>query len=69
MSQRLMMGLFLIALALEGMLIAPEHVNARKELELQTKKNGSNLDRAEQKMEGVHLVETREGGKEWEVWA
>lgn len=64
-----MMGLFLIALALEGMLIAPEHVNARKDVESPTKKPGLGFDRAEQKMEGVHLVETRDGGKEWEVWA
>ena len=68
-NQRLIMGLFLVALGIEGMLIAPEKVIARKPVQAQTKGHSIDLTLAEQKMEGVHLVETREGSKEWEVWA
>ena len=62
-----LLALFLVGLVVEVLLIAPEDLANFSEKELATQ--GSDDAEADQIMSDVHLVETADGKREWELWA
>lgn len=59
----------LVILIVEVMILAPGTVNQNREDVSEELQDQAIASQVEQSMEGVHLVETSEGEKEWELWA
>lgn len=59
----------LVALIVEVMILAPGTINQNRD-DVREQLSDDSMDaEIEQSMGGVHLVETSEGEKEWELWA
>jgi LPS export ABC transporter protein LptC len=64
-----LLGLALIGIVVQVVLVAP---HAIKDAEVVAPKVESTLNadgRADQSLAGMHMIETQEGGKEWELWS
>ncbi len=59
----------LIVLIVEVVILAPGTINQNREDMSEQLQDQTISSQVEQSMEGVHLVETSEGEKEWELWA
>ncbi len=66
---RYMIPLLMLGIVIEILIIAPASIEKNKGLSLETPIPVVTTDQNEQVMLGVHLVETHEGGKDWELWA
>lgn len=64
---RFILGLLFLVLVVEIVIIAPRSI--RDSVELPPPSNPKPTHPVEQVMQEAHLVETRDGGKEWELWA
>jgi LPS export ABC transporter protein LptC len=65
------LGLLFVVLIVEIMILAPGLINSSspESVARDTSREDTSKSEAEQLMRGVHLVETSEGEKEWELWA
>lgn len=61
--------LLMVAIAIEVLIVAPASIDKSKDLSDEANIPEVNPNTTEQVMKGVHLVETRADGKEWELWA
>ncbi|MGE0762518.1 MAG: LPS export ABC transporter periplasmic protein LptC [Bdellovibrionales bacterium] len=61
------LGVLVFVLVMQVVVLAPQNVNERRK-SLGSLPNAPSAD-IEQAMRGVHLVETSEGAREWELWA
>lgn len=59
----------MLGIIIEILIIAPANIEKNKGLTLETEIPVVATDQNEQVMLGVHLVETHETGKDWELWA
>lgn len=67
---KFLLGLLLVALIIEIVVVSPKDLEEKsQEKKEESASNAPNAGSVEQLMRGAHLVETREGEKEWELWA
>ena len=67
---RWLLGGLLLILVIEIVIVAPEAVNEDQSgVEGEEVESTGPNDLVQQAMQGVHLIETSEGQKEWELWA
>jgi LPS export ABC transporter protein LptC/lipopolysaccharide transport protein LptA len=62
------LGVLVLVLVLQVVVFAPQSVNVRRKNQNVQEPAAPSAD-IEQAMRGVHLVETSEGAREWELWA
>ncbi len=61
--------IFMVVIAIEILIVAPAVIDQNKDMSDEAEIPQVNSNTTEQVMKGVHLVETRLDGKEWELWA
>lgn len=61
--------LLLIGIVVEILLLVPEDLQKRFEAEALAQSRAASQQDADQIMHGVHLIETSDGQREWELWA
>ena len=68
---QLVIGVLFTILVVEVVVLAPDSLNSDSEKQTGVKDLADELDASglQQAMRGVHLIETSEGEKEWELWA
>lgn len=64
-----MIPLLMLGIIVEILIIAPAKIEKSKDLALDADTSPVTSDANQQVMLGVHLVETHETGKDWELWA
>lgn len=63
------LGMFVLVLFLEILIGFPIHLEKLPEIYKTSKESPISSPGAKQKMEGVHLVESRQGARDWELFA
>lgn len=66
---RYMIPILMFGIVVEILIIAPAKIEKSKDLALDADMSTVSSDQNQQVMLGVHLIETHETGKDWELWA
>lgn len=66
---RYMIPILMLGIVIEVLIIAPAKIDKSKDLALDSEIPRVASEQNQQVMQGVHLVETHETGKDWELWA
>lgn len=61
--------LFLLGIIVEILIIAPTQIDQNKNISTEAEYPQVDPNTKEQMMTGVHLLETHENGKDWELWS
>jgi LPS export ABC transporter protein LptC/lipopolysaccharide transport protein LptA len=64
-----MIPILMLGIVIEILIIAPSKIEKNKDLALDANVPAVTSDANQQVMQGVHLTETHESGKDWELWA
>jgi LPS export ABC transporter protein LptC len=67
---QIILGLALFGVVIQVIIVSPHAVkDAEKQSEAGDAQKALKQDGVDQSLQGMHMIETQEGGKEWELWS